>query len=215
MVDRYAVVGPAYDFISTLFSGGAIRRCNVAHLDKLQPGDKVLFAGMGHGRDALYAAKRGAKVTVVDVSKTMLAQFKKTLKADASKVQIRQVHSDILQFNEPEKYDMVVANFFLNVFSREKMLAILEHMIQQGKPGAKIVIGDFEYPSGNALSQLIRYAYWYVAISSFWAVAGNAFHHIYDYPEIMNRLGLKVKEKKHIKLLSMDFYWSILGEKAG
>ena len=38
---------------------------------------------------------------------------------------------------------MVVANFFLNVYQREKMEKVLAHLITQGKPGAQIVLGDF------------------------------------------------------------------------
>ena len=55
-------------------------------------------------------------------------------------MKIRQVHSDILEFNEFKKYDMVVANFFLNVFYRETMTRVLEQLVRLGKPGAKIVV---------------------------------------------------------------------------
>ena len=82
MKDRYAIVGPLYDFISTVYSGNSIQHCKVAHLDQLKPGDKVLFAGVGHGRDALYAAQRGAEVTVVDLSQTMLSNFSGILEKD-------------------------------------------------------------------------------------------------------------------------------------
>ncbi|WP_410331497.1 hypothetical protein [Marinobacter sp.] len=43
--------------------------------------------------------------------------------------------------------------------------------------------------------------------------ANKAFHKIYNYPEHMQRLGLQVTEKKHFKLLNMNCYWSIQGQK--
>lgn len=214
MKDRYAVVGPAYDLISNLYSGKSIQRCKVAHLDQLQAGDKVLFAGAGHGRDALYAAQRGAEVTVVDLSKTMLTKFSQVLEGDAAKANVRQVHSDIMQFNEAEKYDMVVANFFLNVFQRDMMVKVLAHLIAQGKPGAQIVVGDFAFPTGNIFSRMVKTVYWYMAVIFFWAMAGNAVHNVYNYPEFMKSLGLQIKEKKHFRMLSLNFYWSVLGQKA-
>ena len=213
MKDRYAIVGPVYDLISNLYSGKSIQRCKVAHLDQLKPGDKVLFAGVGHGRDALYAAQRGAEVTVVDLSETMLANFSDILAKEGATGKVRQVHSDIMKFDETEKYDMVVANFFLNVFHHDMMLAVLQHLITQGKPGAQIVVGDFAVPTGNIFARIFKNVYWYLAVVFFWAVAGNAVHNIYDYPVLMKKLGLQIKEKKHFRLLAVNCYWSVLGQK--
>jgi len=143
--DKYRIVGPLYDFLSNLYSGRSIHHCKIAMINKdnVKKGDRVLFAGVGHGLDAIQAAELGANVTVVDLSETMLNQFRQKLKKNNPKLKIRQVHSDILEFNEFKKYDMVVANFFLNVFYRETMTKVLEQLVRLGKPGAKIVVGDF------------------------------------------------------------------------
>lgn len=213
MKDNYKFVGHFYDFLSNIYSGKSIQHCKVAMLDHLKPGDKVLFAGVGHGIDAVYAAKRGAEVTVVDLSETMLRKFQRNLEKNGVKIHIRQVHSDILQFQEFERYDMVVANFFLNVFQRDMMLKVLQHLIKLGKPGAKVVVGDFSYPTGNVLSRAFKVLYWYGAVGFFWIFTKNAFHNIYNYPETMRQLGLEVTEKKHFRLLLLNCYWSLLGQK--
>ena len=72
--DKYRIVGPAYDFLSNLYSGRSIHHCKVAMIntDKIRKGDRILFAGVGHGLDAVRAAEIGANVTVVDLSETML-----------------------------------------------------------------------------------------------------------------------------------------------
>lgn len=213
MKDKYKLVGPIYDWLSDFYSGKSIHHCKVAMLDKLKPGDKVLFAGVGHGKDAVYAAKLGADVTVVDLSETMLRNFQRNLEKEGVKVRIRQLHSDIMKVREAEKYDMVVANFFLNVFDEEMMHRVLEHLIRLGKPGAHVVVGDFAYPTGNVLSRLVKKAYWYGAVLFFWMFAGNAVHKIYNYPESMQKLGLQVREKKHYRLMLLNCYWSVLGTK--
>ena len=213
MFDRYTIVGHFYDFVSNLYSGKSIQNCKIAHLDLLKPGDKVLFAGVGHGRDALYAAKRGAEVTVVDLSETMLMKLRKVLTAEGGKVDVRQVHSDILKFDEAGTYDMVVANFFLNVFNRSMMPRVLDHLIAQARPGGKVVVGDFAYPRGNLITRAFKTAYWYFAVIFFWLIAGNSVHDIYNYPEFMAKSGLKIEGKKHFRLLAMDCYWSVLGRK--
>lgn len=213
MKDKYKLVGPIYDWLSALYSGKSIHHCKVAMLDRLKPGDKVLFAGVGHGKDAVYAARLGAEVTVVDLSETMLRKFQANLDREGITVKIRQVHSDIMKVAEYERYDMVVANFFLNVFHEDMMVRVLEHLIRLGKPGAHVVVGDFSFPSGNVFSRIAKTLYWYGAVGFFWLFAGNAFHNIYNYPEWMKKLGLHIHEQKHYKLLLLNCYWSVLGKK--
>ena len=213
--DKYRLVGPVYDLLSNLYSGRSIHRCKVAMIntDNIKKGDRILFAGVGHGLDAVHAAEMGANVTVVDLSETMLSKFRQNLKQTNGKLKIRQIHSDIMEFKEFQKYDMVVANFFLNVFDRKMVTGVLEHLVGLGKPGAKIVVGDFSYPSGNIVSRGFKTLYWYGAVLFFWLVARNAVHNIYNYPEYMERLGLEIKEKKYYKLGIVNCYWSVLGQK--
>lgn len=215
MNDKYKYIGPVYDFLSNLYSGRSIHSCKTAMLGMkyLTPGDRVIFAGVGHGRDAIRAAELGAEVTVVDLSETMLKKFSEAQEAEAPHVTIRKVHCDIMKFQEFEQYDMVVANFFLNVFEEGMMERVLSHLISLGKPGAKLVVGDFSYPTGNVFARFFKRAYWYFAVFTFWLFAKNAFHNIYNYPEYMQRQGLRIDEKKHFKLLRMNCYWSILGVK--
>ncbi len=213
MRDKYRFVGPIYDWLSAFYSGKSIHKCKIAMLDRLQPGDRVLFAGVGHGRDAVYAAQRGAEVTVVDLSETMLKRFQANLAKEGIDAPIRQVHSDIMQVEEFERYDMVVANFFLNVFHEDMMVKVLQHLIRLGRPGARVVVGDFSFPTGNVLSRGVKTLYWYGAVGFFWLFAGNAFHNIYNYPEWMKTLGLRIHEQKHYRLLLLNCYWSVLGEK--
>lgn len=217
MKDKYRIIGPVYDFLSNLYSGNSIHHCKIAMLnrDNVKQGDKILFAGVGHGKDAIHAASLGAEVTVVDLSETMLKRFQANLDKRGGEVKIRQVHADILTFDELEHYDMVVANFFLNVFEREQMARVLDHLIGLGKPGAKIVVGDFSYPTGNILARIFKSLYWYIADLLFVITARNAFHEIYNYPEYMERFELQIKDTKHFRFGFVNCYWSVLGLKRG
>lgn len=214
--DKYRLIGPVYDLLSNLYSGKNIHECKVAMLSTphLNSGDKVLFAGVGHGSDAIHAAEKGAEVTVVDLSETMLRKFQESLvKQGKTHLNIRQVHADIFTVSEQEQYDMVVGNFFLNVFPEDLMNKVLKHLISLAKPGGKVVVGDFAMPSGNPFARLFKQAYWYIAVSLFWLTSNNAMHQVYDYAASMQESGLKVQEKKYYELLGMDCYCAILGEK--
>src|SRR5690554_2990763 len=160
--DKYKVIGPVYDLLSTLYSGKSIHSCKIAMLtpEHIKAGDKVLFAGVGHGRDAIHAAELGAQITVVDLSETMLRKFQEQLDREGKQFRypIRKIHSDIFKVAETEQYDMVVANFFLNVFSEDMMKDVLRHLISLGKPGAHVVVGDFTDSTGNLLSRMAKKA---------------------------------------------------------
>jgi Methylase involved in ubiquinone/menaquinone biosynthesis len=89
MHDKYKHIGPVYDFLSNLYSGKSIQDCKTAMLDSnnVEPGDRILIAGVGHGRDALRAAQLGADVTVVDLSETMLRKFRELLESVSTRTQ--------------------------------------------------------------------------------------------------------------------------------
>ncbi len=215
MKDKYWLMGPVYDAMSFVFAGNSILRCKCSMLtpEYLKPGDKVLFAGIGHGKEAIYAAEQGADVTVVDLSKAMLDKFKEGVEKTNKDLKINIVHSDIMKIEDFAHYDMVVANFFLNVFNESFMSEVLTHLIKLGKEGASIVVGDFSMPEGNIVARLAKQVYWYLAIGIFWITTGAALHPVYDYRRHMVDQGLDVVDKKYSKVLGVNAYTAFLGKK--
>lgn len=209
MADKYKIIGPLYDFLSTIYSGRQIHKAKTAMNVDLQEGDKVLFAGVGHGRDAIDAAERGAQVTVVDLSATMLKNFESNLKGKNFKHPIRTVHSDILKFDETGEYDMVVANFFLNVFPEDFMATVMQHLSTLIKAEGDFVVGDFHLPKGNVFTRAFQNLYWYIAVGIFTIFANNAFHKIYDYPKHLEALGFKVEKTQAFNVLMVPCLWSM------
>jgi len=213
MADKYKIIGPLYDFLSFIYSGRQIHKAKTAMNLDLKEGDKVLFAGVGHGRDAIDAAERGAQVTVVDLSATMLKNFEKNLKGKNFKYPIRTVHSDILKFDEVGEYDMVTANFFLNVFPEEFMVTVMQHLSTLVKPDGCFVVGDFHLPQGNVFKRAFQNMYWYIAVGIFTIFAKNAFHKVYDYPKHLESLGFKVQKVQPFNVLMIPCLWSIKASK--
>lgn len=213
MKDKYSIIGPLYDFLAMVYSANQIDHCKTAMHDRIRPDNSVLFAGVGHGIDALAAAERGAKVTVVDLSDTMLKKFNRKMKDREFRHPIRQVHQDILNFSELNQYDMVFANFFLNVFPEEKMVEILSHLVELAKRRGFVIVGDFSLPEGGPVRRVFQVIYWRIADLVFWMTAGNALHPVYDYASHMKQLGLKIKTVRHFRFLFDNRYYSILGQK--
>ena len=215
MADKYKYIGPLYDFLSTIYGGESIHNCKRAMLceEHVKPGDKILIAGAGHGKDAIRAAEIGADVTVVDLSQTMLDKLQKAFDKHPQDLKVTVVHADILKFEEYDKYDMVIANFFLNVFYKDTMLTFMDHLIKLTKQGGKFVVGDFAFPKGNVISRAIQKGYWYIAAIIFYFASDNAVHEIYNYPELMKERGLDITDARHFRYLGMNCYTSVLGVK--
>jgi ubiquinone/menaquinone biosynthesis C-methylase UbiE len=215
MTDKYKYIGPLYDFLSSIYGGEAIHDCKRAMLtsEYVKPGDKILVAGAGHGKDAIRAAELGADVTVVDISETMLNKLQQAFSNHPGHLKVNVVHADILTFEEYESYDMVLANFFLNVFHKDFMLKLMRHLIRCTKPGGKFVVGDFAYPDSSAVSATIQKGYWYIAALIFYFASDNAVHPIYNYAELMKAEGLTITDTRRYRYLGMNCYTSIMGTK--
>lgn len=214
-MDNYRIMGHVYEVLVKLYSDKAVKNCRMAMLDDITPGDRVLFAGVGHGDDAIHAAKLGADVTVVDLSPTMLEKFRTNYTKAGVDSAIREVHGDIMAFNEFDGFDVVVANFFLNIFKFDMMLDVLEQLIALAKPGAQIVIGDFVHVSEeNIVLRAIKKSYWLMAALIFYIFVKHPIHIAYNYPEHLKALGLTKQEIRYhavhyLRLRWIECFWSI------
>jgi demethylmenaquinone methyltransferase/2-methoxy-6-polyprenyl-1,4-benzoquinol methylase len=209
-------MGSLYEIIGAIYSLGRIPRCKQSQLTHLKPGDRVLIAGAGHGTEAVAAARLGADVTAVDISATMLKQMEKKIDRANLSQPIRLVNDDILKFQDPDGYDMVIVNFFLNVFSEEKMREIFTHLTTLVKPGGVMVVGDFTLPAaGNWFFKIAQNIYWYIAAVFFWLTADNAVHPVYDYPGMLISSGFDIVKINYFSILGWKCYWSILARKSG
>jgi demethylphylloquinol methyltransferase len=213
MKDHYKWMGHIYDFLGDFYSGRQITYCKEAMIDRIREGEEVLFAGVGHGKEAIKAAEQGARVTVVDLSETMLLKFNKGLNSDRIQYPVRQIHDNIFNLPADKQYDYVFANFFLNVFKREPMDRVVKHLAALTRPGGHVVVGDFAYPNGNFFSRFFQRIYWYIGVTPFFLITNNAFHNIYNYPEYLEKHGLIIVSIRYFKLFNLKSYWSILAQK--
>ena len=217
MLDKYRLIGRSYDTLSKLYSGNAIQECRLAMLDEelVKTGSKVLFAGAGQGDDAIRAAELGAESTLIDLSPTMMDTNLKLIEKhpDKESLNIKPILGDILKHEAKANYDVVVANFFLTVFEKDKMNAVLDHLIKLCKPGGYVIIGDFKTASGNIFQKTAQQAYWLTAATAFFAFAGNAIHGLYNYADLLEKKGLKLCKEQTFSVLGQPAFQSILAEK--
>lgn len=114
-------------------------------LFQLPPASTILDIGCGVGRHAIELAKRGYKVTGVDISAGMLAQARKNAKA--ASVEVEWVHSDATLFRANKTFDAVICLcegafglFNLGDDPEAHSQAILANVSAALKPGALFVL---------------------------------------------------------------------------
>ena len=56
----------------------------------------------------------------------------------------------MLEHDRQNHYDVVVVNFFLNVFSEKQMRDMLAYLVTLVRPGGKLLISDFATPAGQS-----------------------------------------------------------------
>jgi cyclopropane fatty-acyl-phospholipid synthase-like methyltransferase len=112
---------------------------------KIPPGSSILDMGCGTGRHTIELAKRGYKVTGVDISLGMLAQAEKTAKQAAVKVEW--IHADATRFKSSKLFDAAIClcegAFGLLGMEDDPWnhdLAILKNINASLKPRARLIL---------------------------------------------------------------------------
>jgi len=112
---------------------------------RLPRGGSVLDIGCGTGRHAIELARRGYRVTGLDLSSEMMARA--AAAAKAAKVRVEWVRADAARFTLPEPYDgaICLCEGAFGLLGREddpleQPLSILRNISRSLKPGARAVL---------------------------------------------------------------------------
>ena len=210
----YESVAWLYDELAALYSLGRIGCSKAAHLAGIEAGDRVLFAGVGRGSDALLALQRGAKVTAVDLSPAMLARFEHRL-ARAGLEAEHLLRGDVADHRPDRPYDVVVANYFLNLFDEARAGEMLRRLGQLVRPAGTLLLADFAQPLGGSFARAITNAYYRPVNWIAWALGFCARHPILDYPRLLEPMGFRIRSERRFPVLfgSNPAYLSIAAER--
>jgi 2-polyprenyl-3-methyl-5-hydroxy-6-metoxy-1,4-benzoquinol methylase len=160
-------------------------------------GDKVLYVGVGPGEDAVLAARHGAQVTCIDLSAQMLTQAEGRMRSQGCTAEFLQ--QDVLEHDRHNHYDVVVVNFFLNVFSESQMRDMLACLVKLVRPTGKLLISDFATPRGNPLARSLQAVYWGITDLFYYLLGLCAWHPIYDYASYFPAVGLELRGEKRFR----------------
>jgi ubiquinone/menaquinone biosynthesis C-methylase UbiE len=206
---NYNRVAPVYEALGYIYSGRQIYDAKASQISEIEPQDRVLYAGIGPGEDALLAARQGAQVTGVDVSTAMLCQAEARMTRAGLRAEF--LHGNLLDHDRREYYDVVIVNFFLNVFAEEDMRRMLCHLATLVKVGGKVLISDFMPPEGNACTRAAQTTYWGVTNLFYFALRLSAWHPVYDYTIYFAEAGLALQNVRRFRPLKVSpvGFWAV------
>ena len=210
----YEAVASFYDELAAIYSRGRIEASKRCQIESLTSGERVLFAGVGRGSEAVEAAGRGAQVTAIDLSPGMLGRFSRALEREG--LHARTIEADVAKHRPDVLYDTVVAHYFLNLFDIDQSEAMLSILCRLVRPGGRLIFADFAPGEGGAVGSWITEAYYRPVNRIAWLLGLCAIHPIPDYPRLIEAAGARVRSVTRFPVVpgfSSPAYQSIVAER--
>jgi len=198
--DSYRLLARCFEAIEAFYSGGAIAAAKAAELP-YSTGKRVLYVGAGSASEAVLAARGGAHITLLEPSPAMADEARARF-ARAGLPEPR-LHATSL-FGFDEEHEVVVANFFLNIFLEARARAAVDALRRLVASDGVLVVADFAPFRPRALFQRF---YWYLA----WWVAsrftGDPRHPVYDFGALCARGGFRLVERFDFRVFRFGPAW--------
>ena len=123
----------------------------IDHADLLKPGDTALSVADGEGRNAVFMAQKGLKVTALEYAPSAIVKARRLADAKGVSVDFREV--DVLAHDWPDTYDLVVGIFIQFVGPKDRA-KLLDDMKRSVAPGGTILLHGYtpkqiEYGTGG------------------------------------------------------------------
>jgi len=150
-----------YDLGIRLLTLGYIDKAYDRLISHIQPGAVVLDVGCGTGLLTLRAAKRGARVTGIDINPEMLEIARQKIQQAGLDTQVSFREMGVAELeNEPdEQYDAILCGLCLSELSEDELNFAFKQIHRLLKIGGKLLIADEVLPRHlllRILSLLIR-----------------------------------------------------------
>ena len=145
----YDRIAFGYDFIAGLFSFNQINKSQLAFVSHLstQATCLILGGGTGYFLQKLLEENKTIHVTYVDASMKMIASAQKRISkkrpSELYRVSFICKHVEDFQF---ENYDLIVCNYFLDLFDDAYVTLLIERFKQHLKKDGLLYITDFSIP---------------------------------------------------------------------
>jgi ubiquinone/menaquinone biosynthesis C-methylase UbiE len=206
-------VAQAYRWMEYLSFGPWLVRCRCAQLIHLDGARHALLLGDGDGRflARLLQACPALTADVVDSSRSMLRLLdRRILRAGPqARQRICLHHADVLEWNPPGTYDLIICHFVLDCFFPGQLEQLLDRLLPHAIPGAQWVISEFAIPRNVFAAYLARRLI-HVLYRAFGVLTGLAVRALPDYaPCLLSRGLVPAHERRYLAGLLCSQVWSL------
>jgi cyclopropane fatty-acyl-phospholipid synthase-like methyltransferase len=211
MPANFDPVARPYRWLEYLSFGPMLERCRFCRIPQLANARRALVLGDGDGRflAKLLAANPALHADVVDQSRAMLRLLQARVAAIGAGDRIRIHQTDAVAFQpEGQPYDLVVTHFFLDCFTGEEVLALVEKIRPCLSENACWLISEFAIPQGiAALAAKSAVASLYAA---FRILTGLRTRNLPDYASVLIRSGFILENRRRFLAgLLVSELWSM------
>lgn len=117
----------------------------------------VLDIGCGQGRDTLFIARLGHRVTAIDLSPTGISEL--NADAEAEGLEITGVVADVRHYDYSGKFDVIVIDRTLHMLGELERLDALRKLLTLTSNGSHVLIAD-EQSNLPALAGIFKDSQW-------------------------------------------------------
>ncbi len=164
---------------------------NVIQLTEIQPGSSVLDLCCGPGRHSMELAKKGFKVTAVDLTKAYIEEAR--LKAKSEGVSIEFINEDMRSFKRPGCYHaiMIMYTSFGYFENQEENIKVLTNCFHSLIEGGSLII---DLMGKEIVARIFQEREWYEDDGAFYLEERSVLN---DWSKIQNRWILIKGNEKH------------------
>lgn len=140
-LNRYDKLASVYDVLAGIAFAGRIRRSQCEFLSHVNNGDCVLVVGGGTGWivEELFQRCTPRAVYFVDASARMLARARRRGLPGS----VIFIHGTVADIPEGVGFDVVILNFFLDMFSQAEQEALITRIQKATHAGSQWLVTDF------------------------------------------------------------------------
>jgi tRNA (cmo5U34)-methyltransferase len=179
-----------YDTLARIVFGRRIVQAQRYFLEDVADGSKVLILGGGTGwlLGELLSHKPNVEVWYVDASQRMIALSREKIN---DKGNVHFIHGTEQDIPSEISVDIVITNFYLDLFSNEALKKILPDIATRMKENARWIATDFVYRGTWWQAALLQVMYWF-----FRAVGAIESSRLPAWEEALQQAGwIPMKEK--------------------
>jgi len=204
--NNFDKVAPYYDQLARLIFSDSIKKAQLEFLDQIKPKSKVLILGGGTGWiiQELMAIEKDVEVFYVEKSSKMLEIARSRLNSeDLQKTHF--IYNSIEDWNTEINFDIVICNFFLDVFSevklQQKIIPKLKYLL---KSGGKLLVADFQNKKNLLWQKLLL---WMMHVF-FGKVSKLESKQLTNFGDVLGRAGfdLEIERDFHRSMIFSQVY---------